>query len=779
MKLRITTRHGCKLKDAVPALGWTSASELWSASDDHSCNKLTLSMDGPEQILLLGEDVYPTAMDWFPGLQGGKKSASDFFAVSSTDGKFRFVSRGGRIDKTVEAHQGAVTSCRWSPDGAALVTVGEDGNTKIWSRSGMLRSCLERCEVPVYSAAWSPDSDRVVHTYGKQLIIKPLQPQAKTEQWKAHDGVVLQVDWNVLNGRIISGGEDRKYKVWDPYGQPLYSSEVHDHAIMAVRWAPDGLVFAVGSFNMLRLCDQAGWSQSLEKIKSGAVYSIAWTADSSRLAAGCANGEIQFGSVLEKKVTWKDYLVTLKTEDTIEVRELTGGSTSATELLTDFRDPVVKMSIAYGHLVVATPTQVFMYKTTNWHTPVTFDRKEGTLRYIMQTADHAMLMDNNNGIQIFSYEGRLLSSPKLSQWRVELLNDQLISTSTDMIAIRDQRDPKVVHILDIVSGAPIGKPVQHTNEVVCIKLDQCPKMLMRHLVMIDKNRDLHITALRRSRPKSAKLGTMVQSLIWHDEHSMLAAVTNGKVAVWYFPSAAFVDPDVLPQTRFDRDAAPFGKTPTITAFSGNSCTITRGDGAVMPVSVSPYPAMLHQYICNRSAESWNNAIRLCRFVKDPAIWACVAAMAASAKELYAAEIAYAAIEEVDKVQYISYIKTVPSPEGREAEMALFCHEFQEAEHILIQAGLFFRAIEMNCNNFRWQRALDLADKYKTHGDTVIWMRRQYLGRFPNSRETLPEFITADKGLEGKIDPETIELKVAAEIEKEKTRPGATPYLDPV
>jgi hypothetical protein len=32
-------------------------------------------------------------------------------------------------------------------------------------------------------------------------------------QWKAHDGVVLKVDWNPINNLIISGAEDCRYKV--------------------------------------------------------------------------------------------------------------------------------------------------------------------------------------------------------------------------------------------------------------------------------------------------------------------------------------------------------------------------------------------------------------------------------------------------------------------------------------------------------------------------------------------------------------------------------------
>ena len=32
-------------------------------------------------------------------------------------------------------------------------------------------------------------------------------------QWKGHEGVILQVDWNPVSNLILSGGEDCKYKV--------------------------------------------------------------------------------------------------------------------------------------------------------------------------------------------------------------------------------------------------------------------------------------------------------------------------------------------------------------------------------------------------------------------------------------------------------------------------------------------------------------------------------------------------------------------------------------
>ena len=66
---------------------------------------------------------------------------------------------------------------------------------------------------PIYSSCWSPDCDHVLYATGKTLVIKPLQSGLKPVQWAAHDGLILCVDWSHANNAIVSGGEDRKYKV--------------------------------------------------------------------------------------------------------------------------------------------------------------------------------------------------------------------------------------------------------------------------------------------------------------------------------------------------------------------------------------------------------------------------------------------------------------------------------------------------------------------------------------------------------------------------------------
>lgn len=93
---------------------------------------------------------------------------------------------------------------------------------------------------PVYAGAWSPESDQVLYASSGILYLKPMQPTMKPSQWRAHDGVILAVDWSLATGLIVSGGEDKRYKVWDMFGRVLYTSLPHDCPIASLSWSPDG-----------------------------------------------------------------------------------------------------------------------------------------------------------------------------------------------------------------------------------------------------------------------------------------------------------------------------------------------------------------------------------------------------------------------------------------------------------------------------------------------------------------------------------------------------------
>ncbi|XP_074224840.1 intraflagellar transport protein 80 homolog isoform X3 [Camelus bactrianus] len=707
MRLKISLLKEPKHQELVSCVGWTTAEELYSCSDDHQIVKWNLLTSETSQIVKLPDDIYPIDLHWFPKSLGVKKQTqAESFVLTSSDGKFHLISKLGRVEKSVEAHCGAVLAGRWNYEGTALVTVGEDGQIKIWSKTGMLRSTLAQQGTPVYSVAWGPDSEKVLYTAGKQLIIKPLQPNAKVLQWKAHDGIILKVDWNSVNDLILSAGEDCKYKVWDSYGRPLYSSQPHEHPITSVAWAPDGELFAVGSFHTLRLCDKTGVRNVLN---------------------------------------------------------------DAVDLL-EFRDRVIKASLNYAHLVVSTSLQCYVFSTKNWNTPLIFDLKEGTVSLILQAERHFLLVDGG-GIYLYSYEGRFISSPKFPGMRTDILNAQTVSLSNDTIAIKDKADEKIIFLFETSTGKPLGdgKLLSHKNEILEIALDQKGLTNDRKIAFIDKNRDLCITSVKRfgKEEQIVKLGTMVHTLAWNDTCNILCGLQDTRFTVWYYPNTVYVDRDILPKTLYERDASEFSKNPHIVSFVGNQVTIRRADGSLIHISISPYPAILHEYV---SSSKWEDAVRLCRFVKEQTMWACLAAMAVANRDMTTAEIAYAAIGEIDKVQYINSIKDLPSKESKMAHILMFSGNIQEAEMVLLQAGLVYQAIQININLYNWERALELAVKYKTHVDTVLAYRQKFLETF-GKQETNKRYLQYAEGLQ--IDWEKIKAKIEMEITKERERSSSS------
>lgn len=139
----------------------------------------------------------------------------------------------------------------------------------------MLRSTVVSSNCSIYSACWSPSNQSIVYTNGKFIVIKELTPNTKPQkvnllkidikcnsslfsQWKAHEGITLCLAWSSASELIVSGGEDCRYRVWDCHGRQLFSSSLHDNPITSLAWSPNGDLFAVGSYNTLRLCDYSG-----------------------------------------------------------------------------------------------------------------------------------------------------------------------------------------------------------------------------------------------------------------------------------------------------------------------------------------------------------------------------------------------------------------------------------------------------------------------------------------------------------------------------------------
>jgi len=102
----------------------------------------------------------------------------------------------------------------------------------------------------------------------------------------------------------------------------------------------------------------------------------------------------------------------------------------------------------------------------------------------------------------------------------------------------------------------------------------------------------------------------------------------------------------MDHSKLSKDASDIGKLAQISHFTGNMISIVKLDGSSATLTVPPYAKILYEHV---DSADFEKAIRLCRFVKDRTLWGCLAAMSLYCWELETAEIALAAIDEVDKV----------------------------------------------------------------------------------------------------------------------------------
>ncbi|EAN97596.1 intraflagellar transport protein 80 [Trypanosoma cruzi] len=780
MRLNITTpneRHD----DACTCVAVSLMGDVISAGDDFVLRRW--SPNGEPLGKVHQFDSCITYITWVP-LQGGRKGrgaaagtieGKDNCLVACADGTFSFLNAAsGRVERTVEAHVGSITGLVYSADASSIVSSGEDGCVKVWSQAGIPRTTLVSVGKCVYALCWGSETtelggDCVLYCFGSDVVIKPLNPTIKRQlKWKAHNGVVLAVDWSLMTGFIVTGGEDGTYKVWDPCGRSIYVSAAGGHPCTAVKFSADGEMFAVGSFMNLRVCDKTGWSHTYERLPEGSALSLQWTADGTQVVAGCGSGTVCTAQLVDRKLYWGQYCVTLVDGNKLLVQNVLTDTVEELEL----RDKVIKVELGYGYLVACTTTQCACYPIERLSAPVQFDLRDVVITLILGEKQF-LLSDCNAGIQVYSYEGRQICLLRLqASLRPEIMAPDLVALSPDTVAIRNPADPKKIFFFDTNHGKPVDNAtITHHLEVLSLELSQPGSISDRKIAFVDRNRDLYFGSVHQ-RLGVQKLSTMTSSLAWHDRHEILIAIADGHLTTWYYPTIVFSDRDLLTTTKTVRDDGvdEFSRNDRIVAFDGTSVGVRRGvDGALLTFNTSPYPPMIFEHVAQHD---WSGAIRLARFLDDKPLWGILTGLALRQGELNVAEVGYGALFELDKVRYIRHLKSIPTPEGRQAELALFQRRHAEAERILLQAGLTYRCIDMHTRLFNWERALEIATERKTHVDMVLAQRQRYLEAV-GKEENIPLFRELSASV--KVDWDTVLEKMKQEQLKEAQRPGARPY----
>ena len=153
--------------------------------------------------------------------------------------------------------------------------------------------------------------------------------------------------------------------------------------------------------------------------------------------------------------------------------------------------------------------------------------------------------------------------------------------------------------------------LEHSLEICEIHLNQTENGTERKISFIDANRDLHLSPVHKR--DLIKLCAMADSFLWNDKNDILSCIADGRLHVWYYPNAIYVDKDLMDLCKLTREAIEIGRLSQMINFSASQVYVRRKDGSLITLPISPYPNILFDF-CEKS--KWEKAIKLCRYVKE-------------------------------------------------------------------------------------------------------------------------------------------------------------------
>lgn len=452
----------------------------------------------------------------------------------------------------------------------------------------------------------------------------------------------------------------------------------------------------------------------------------------------------------------------------------------------EFKDSILRFSFQFDHLLITTKNQCFIYQLNNLTTPHYFDIKKtnGTILMLKQSHKYFALI-NLNGAQVYTYDGRLIKTIKLSNLRPETLRANYFSLNDQILAHKDGINGQIIHFIYLENQSKIsnysGKSelsnpnqYQHPLEIINIKLNTELKNPQRNdfndndesyqlCALLDKNSDLYILSHNQRQIKIFKLSTMIRDLYWHVDYNILACLHENKknISIWLYPNAVFLDSSLLQEVLLTITSNDISSNGKIVEFSKNRITIEQQDRVKICLTINPFIILLHKH---RQENRLDEAVRMCNFldksiheiepleknVRD-SLWATLSVMSLEEKKFRIAEVTYAAIDNLDKVLYLNQINSLPSKEIISIEFELLIGNVELAEQLLIQKGYILRAVQLQLQLYHWKRALELAEKFNNRFNnfTVELSKKaekdksNFNDDFTEEIEPLPKNITVD------------------------------------
>jgi WD40 repeat protein/serine/threonine protein kinase len=269
-------------------------------------------------------------------------SAGDNGRIRNADRSVKiWDAKTGREIRAMAGHTSDVTRVAFSSDGKRLASASVDNITRIWDTSTGEESLIirgrdttdaglwswhastnqeswtpvrrygiqsdSRTNPRVGDVAFSPDGVRIASISGAMVFVCNASTGKLEFTREPHDGAVLCLAFSPDGKRLVSGGSDRKVKLWDATSVDDPSRLIgHKSSIQCVAFSLDGTRLASASGDKtVRIWDLKTGKQ-LVAIQANVsfVESIAFSPDGTRLASGTADKTVKVWDAQTGQEIW-------------------------------------------------------------------------------------------------------------------------------------------------------------------------------------------------------------------------------------------------------------------------------------------------------------------------------------------------------------------------------------------------------------------------------------------------------------------------------------------
>ena len=205
--------------------------------------------------------------------------------------------RTGQIRLSLKGHGSAVNSLSWSSDASSIVTGSQDGTVKIWEPKNLEPALPADRIKEFFATSFMANGD---------LIGLGTNQQQETKIWNLSTGEVisrLAEDGSLMlcaafshdNTLAATGGTRGSVKLWDfATGRLIRELPGHTSAVYGLDFSPEGRLISGGHDKRLLLWD-AHTGALIRSLDSGVenYYRAVFSADGGMIASACADGSIK------------------------------------------------------------------------------------------------------------------------------------------------------------------------------------------------------------------------------------------------------------------------------------------------------------------------------------------------------------------------------------------------------------------------------------------------------------------------------------------------------